>query len=432
MRSQKSVAAGWFERIPDTWKTVRLKRAAMSVIERRMVVSTDRYIGLEHIEPWTGRITESNTAVDVDGLGACFRKGDVLFGKLRPYLAKSYRAANDGIGTTELLVLRGTQVAPAFLQWCLLTPAFVESVSATTYGAKMPRASWDDIGSLWLPVPPAPEQERVVAFLDRETAKIDALIAKQTEFLTRLDEHRRALITEAVTGGLDPTVPMQDTGLAVFSYIPMHWSAKPLKALIRHGTSLTYGIVQAGPNVPNGVPYIRTSDMGGDKLPEGEYLRTTPEIAAAYGRSRVQAGDLVIAIRATVGKTLPVPQWLDGANLTQGTAKIALGDLMLAEYLLFVLNSDGASQGFDAISKGATFKEITLEMLRKFRVPVPPIQEQVAITRYLASRLTQLDATYDRSVRMIALLRERRAALITAAVTGQIDITAPGLTEEAA
>jgi len=172
--------------------------------------------------------------------------------------------------------------------------------------------------------------------------------------------------------------------------------------------------------------------MSGNVLPKTGYLRTSPEIASSYARSRVDAGDLVIAIRATVGKTLIVPPSLDGANLTQGTARIAPGPLVSADYLEYLLNSSGASQGFEAVSKGATFKEITLEMLRKFRVPVPPADEQVAILGYLRQRLGRLENMRDTGSRLVACLTERRAALITAAVTGQIDVIEPVLTEAAA
>ena len=206
---------------------------------------------------------------------------------------------------------------------------------------------------------------------------------------------------------------MRETGIKTFPAIPEHWALKPLKALVRSGTTITYGIVQAGPDVPDGIPYIRTSDMSGDVLREAGYLRTSPEIAAAYARSTVRAGDLVIAIRATVGKTLPVPPKLDGANLTQGTARIAPGPEVAASYLL---------QGFDAVSKGATFKEITLDMLRKFRVPVPPLPEQAAIAAHLDTRLARLDTLRARGAEMIERLREHRAALITAAVTGGVRV----------
>ena len=141
----------------------------------------------------------------------------------------------------------------------------------------------------------------------------------QRRLIDLLKEKRQAVISRAVTKGLDPSAPMKDSGVEWLGQVPAHWEVKALTKLARPGTSITYGIIQAGPNIENGIPYIRTSDMSGDCLPIDGYLRTSPEIDASYARSKVQAGDLVIAIRATIGKPLLVPPYLEGANLTQGT-----------------------------------------------------------------------------------------------------------------
>jgi type I restriction enzyme, S subunit len=164
--------------------------------------------------------------------------------------------------------------------------------------------------------------------------------------------------------------------------------------------------------------------MAGDFLPQEGYLRTSPEIDSMYRRSKVQAGDLVVAIRATVGKTLPVPNYLDGANLTQGTAKICLREGISRDFILFVLNSTNSSSGFASMAKGATFKEITLEMLRKFPVPFPPLEEQSRLATVLSSRLGPIQASIEIAEAAIAKLEEHRAALIAAAVTGKIDVCA--------
>ena len=273
-----------------------------------------------------------------------------------------------------------------------------------------------------LALPPLAEQVAIAAFLDLETAKIDALIKEQRRLIALLKEKRQAVISHAVTKGLDPHAPMKDSGVEWLGEVPAHWNIKPLKQLAAQGTSITYGIVQAGPDIPDGVPYIRTSDMSGDQLPAEGYLRTSPEIDQAYARSKVSAGDLVIAIRATVGKPLIVPPLLEGANLTQGTAKFSPSAIISARFAQLVLGSAGASSEFERISKGATFKEITLEMLRNFRVPVPPTGEQKSIVIAIDSQLRAFSELIDTAELSERLLTERRAALISAAVTGKIDV----------
>ena len=131
-------------------------------------------MGLEHIESWTGKRIEDETA-NSEGVATKFAKNDVLFGKLRPYLAKVYLAEKEGMATTEALVMMtGETLLPSFLKYVLISDKFINSVSGTTYGVKMPRANWEMIGSLPILLPPTKEQEHIAAFLDWKTGQIDA------------------------------------------------------------------------------------------------------------------------------------------------------------------------------------------------------------------------------------------------------------------
>ncbi|WP_022979673.1 restriction endonuclease subunit S [Ideonella sp. B508-1] len=299
--------------------------------------------------------------------------------------------------------------------------AQVEMACAGT-SSSMQNLGQDDFRSFMFVSPPPDEQAGIAHFLDRETAKIDALVTEQEQLITLLKEKRQAVISHAVTKGLGPSVPMKDSGVEWLGEVPAHWQVNRLQRVVKPGTSVTYGIVQAGPDVEDGVPYIRTSDMSGDELPLDGYPKTSPEIDASYARSRVSVGDLVIAIRATVGKCLPVPKQLDGANLTQGTARIAPGPDTDPGYLLAFLTGNGAQTYFDRMAKGATFREITLEVLRKAPVLIPPLEEQDEIARWVTRRSDQFLALIREAKQAQNLLLERRSALISAAVTGQIDV----------
>ena len=279
-----------------------------------------------------------------------------------------------------------------------------------------------DIQAFRFALPPLPEQTAITAFLDRETAKIDALVAEQERLIELLKEKRQAVISHAVTKGLNPDAPMKDSGVEWLGEIPAHWDIYPCQRLKRPGTYITYGIVQAGPHCEDGVPYIRTSDMAGAVLREGDYLKTTKEIAASYSRSRVCEGDLVVAIQATVGKGLLVPSFLDGANLTQGTAKISPGERLLPAFLLEAFNSDYCQESIRRAAKGSTFLEITLDSLRRIQLAVPPRNEQQHIVSFLRSETARYTSLTGEAQRAIELLQERRTALISAAVTGQIDV----------
>ena len=225
-----------------------------------------------------------------------------------------------------------------------------------------------------------------------------------------------------MTKGLNPNVPMKHSGVEWLGEVPEHWEVLELKRLNKEGSSITYGIVQAGPHQEQGVPYIRTSDMSGDRLLLETCQRTTPEIDEAYARSRVSEGDLVISIRATVGKALEVPKELDGANLTQGTAKFSPGERVTSGFMKLAFESSYSQAQIGSIAKGATFLEITLDALRRLAFAVPPKDEARQITHYLSERCKVLATLTTNSEEACSLLKERRSALISAAVTGQIDV----------
>ena len=163
----------WMGRVPADWPVLALKRVAQLITER----ATDRSfpVGLEHIEGWSGRLIEG--AADFEGEGVAFREGDILFGKLRPYLAKAWLADRAGEAVGDFHVIRARAAnEPAFFHRLLLSREVIALIDGSTYGAKMPRASWEFIGALPVPVPPPAEQRAIVAFLDRECGKIDALV----------------------------------------------------------------------------------------------------------------------------------------------------------------------------------------------------------------------------------------------------------------
>lgn len=276
----------------------------------------------------------------------------------------------------------------------------------------------------WLPVwlPDWQEQTQIARFLDHETAHIDALIEEQQRLIELLKEKRQTVISHAVTKGLDPTVPMKDSGVEWLGEVPAHWEIKQLKHVVDPNSSITYGIVQAGPEFEGGVPYIRTSDMSGDELPISGYPLTSPDIDESYARSRVRPGDIVMSIRASVGKCLPVPDELKVANLTQGTAKISAGKRITRNFLLAFLNAGATQNYFDLMAKGATFKEITLDALRRTPVLLPPANEQIEIGQFVARNEELWDEICKQALQSVSLLQERRSALISAAVTGKIDV----------
>jgi type I restriction enzyme, S subunit len=423
--------------LPPHWRVLRLAALFREVAEPGQVdlpiLSVSFHSGISDRELDDEDRVRSVVYIEDKTAYKRVRPGDLVYNMMRAWQGAFGIAAIDGLVSPAYVVARPrTEFSLSYFEYMIRSGPCVEEMRLESRGIVdfRLRLYWEHFRRIRVALPPLLEQHTIAAFLDGETARIDALIAKKRRLIKLLREKRQAVISHAVTKGLDPNAPMKDSGIEWLGDIPEHWQVKQLRYLTRPGTSITYGIVQAGPHVEDGIPYIRTSDMAGESLPEEGYLRTSPDIDAMYSRSKVRAGDLVIAIRATVGKTLPVPTYLDGANLTQGTAKVSLRDGASRDFMLFVLNSTNSSSGFMSMAKGATFKEITLEMLRKFTVPFPPTQEQSAIAESLSTHLRPVYAAINMAETAVAKLDEHRAALIAAAVTGKIDVRPVALAAE--
>ncbi|MDY0040794.1 MAG: restriction endonuclease subunit S [Desulforhabdus sp.] len=208
-----------------------------------------------------------------------------------------------------------------------------------------------------IPLPPLAEQKCIAAILD----KADAIRRKRQQAIKLADDFLRATFLDMF-------------GDSVTN--PKGWQIRPLSEIVKKGRIVTYGIVQAGPPLPEGVPYIRTGDIQDGKINTSGLLKTSYEIASKYKRSEVNKGDIVMSIRATVGTVAPLPDELDGANLTQGTARITPGSSTNREFLLWALKTRGIQNWIEKQVKGATFREITLAKLRELPVIVPPLESQ--------------------------------------------------------
>lgn len=199
----------------------------------------------------------------------------------------------------------------------------------------------------------------------------------------------------------------------------MHWSVVPLKRLVDARRPITYGIVQAGPYVPDGIPYIRPADMSDEEgvlVPE-ELLRTSPEVAESYRRSTIRTGDLVCSIGPSFGKIMVTPFCLDGANLTQGTARVAVASHCTARFVFWALRSHSSTAQWESSVGGATFRALNLGPLSDTSIAVPPLAEQLRIARFLDRETSKIDKLIAAQRRLVELLQEKRRAEIEHAVT---------------
>ena len=193
----------WTDKIPKHWSSRKLKYCIQLFSKKSIDNTGERpYVGLENIESKTGKLI-GELSVGFVGDSKLFEPRDVLFGKLRPYLAKAVLADFSGQSSGEILALRAEKIKPELLHQLVLSDGFIKTVNSLTYGAKMPRAEWGLIGNIRIPLTPEKEQDEIIDFIKTQTTQFDELASKIQKQITLLEEKKEALITAAVTGKID-------------------------------------------------------------------------------------------------------------------------------------------------------------------------------------------------------------------------------------
>lgn len=414
-----SSGVSWLQKKPSHWRIKRLKFST-DLINKKVSVEDSPlpYLGLEHIESWTGRKVEGEIS-NSEGLASSFVVGDVLFGKLRPYLAKVHLAQQDGLISSEALVVRSKDELDAeFLKYYMLSRDFINIVDSSTYGSKMPRASWDFIGNLPLLLPDVEEQKVIARFLDFKTAQIDALISNKKVLLEKLTEKRTALISHAVTKGLDPSVPMKDSRVDWIGEIPKHWDVwKVTHGFRRIGSGTTPK--SDNPTFYDGtIPWVTTSELR-ESIIFDTVQKVTEEAVASHSALKIYpAGSLAIAMYgATIGRL-----GMLGINATFNQACCVFSDPEVFDsrfvyYWLWMRRPILIS-----LSNGGGQPNLSQDDLKKIWIPIPDLDEQKEIVRYLDKKTFEVDEHAMKVEEAVKKLLEYRSSLITNAVTGKIDV----------
>ncbi|MBF0311156.1 MAG: restriction endonuclease subunit S, partial [Magnetococcales bacterium] len=323
------------------------------------------------------------------------------------------------------MVLRCHKANPEFVQFTFLSNYLKEGqIDIVRKRAAQPHLNAEELGLCLIATPPLPEQSAIAAFLDRETGKIDALVAEQEKLIVLLKEKRQALISHAVTKGLNPDAPMKDSGVEWLGKVPEHWGVKRLRHI---SPGITVGIVVEPSKYycDEGVPALRSLNIESGKVNRDNLVYISSEANILLNKSRLRAGDLVVVRSGQPGTTAVVPLDLDGCNCID-LIIIRKPENGYEKYLCWYLSSDMATRQFELGSDGAIQKHFNIGMALDLIVPIPPLPEQSAIVAHLDQQTARLDALAAEAQRAIELLKERRSALISAAVTGKIDVRGLG------
>lgn len=374
---------------------------------------SQRYIGLESIESWTGKQVPKGNHVDADGQQKLFKQGDVLFGRLRPYLAKVYRARVEGVCTGELFVLQPNQVTQDFLFYCMLSRNFVATVDSSTYGAKMPRASWESMGKIPVPIPPDNEQERIGAFLDHRLEEIDAVIEKKRQQIRLLLEKRDALINQTATRGLDASATVKDSGVEWMGRIPANWNVIRSKHVL----------VEIDDRSTTGEEELLTVSHITGVTPRSEKNVNMFMSETLEGYKKCKPGDLVIntmwAWAGAIGTA-----YQDGVVSPSYNVYRFIDKNTFPPYYDKLFRTRRFREEMRRHSKGVWVSRLRLYPAEFFQIsiPIPPREEQANIVRFLSAKVAVLDGLTDRIQTSISELRDYRSAVVEEVSTGKINV----------
>ena len=322
---------------------------------------------------------------------------------------------NEAIAAFTPSVLMNT----GYLYWA--APVLVpRSAQENIYGA--PLLNRERIANAKLLCLALPEQRAIATFLDRETARIDGLVARKERLIELLQEKRTALITRAVTRGLDPNVSMRDSGVEWLGEIPARWHLRPLK---RVSPEITVGVV-VNPSTyvqTKGVPFLYGSDIREGHIVADGARRMSEEDSESLSKSCLRAGDLVCVRVGAPGITAVVPPELAGANCAS-VLIVRRGDSFDSHWLCYAMNSRLVRFQVELVQYGAAQEQFNVAHAVEFFVPLASQAEQRAIAAFLDRETARIDALIAKIRQAIDHLKEFRSALISAAVTGKIDVRA--------
>jgi len=424
----------WLGEVPEHWEALRLrfavtlnpsKQEAKELGDQEVVsflpmeaIGEDGSLRLEH---------EKQIAECLSGY-TYFRDGDVCLAKITPCFENGKSAilhelkGGLGFGTTELIIARPhkDKVTSDFLDYLFRSQIFRRLGESEMYGAggqkRVPDSFVRDFAAA---LPSIEEQSQVTTFLNHETAKIDALIAEQQRLIELLQEKRQAVISHAVTKGLNPNAPMKDSGVEWLGEVPEHWDVRKISQLfVGIGSGTTPKSDEIEYYEDGDIPWVVTGDLNDELLESCSNFITKKAMQAHTTLRLYPKGSVAVAMYgATIGKTSLLGL---EATVNQACCVLPPSTKVNENFLLHFLIS--AKNHLISLATGGGQPNINQDIVRSLRIPLPEVKEQIEIFKHLSKILVELESLLGLSNRQVLLLLERRSALISAAVTGQIDV----------
>jgi type I restriction enzyme S subunit len=420
-------AASWQGLVPEHWQPTRFKHV---LLDKRKTSNPS----LAAVSISFGRVVfkdSENLAQETKDSYQEVLTGEYLVNPLNlNYDLLSLRTAMseiDVVVSTGYIVLRSSgKLQPRYIRW-LLHEFDVSHMKTLGAGVRQ-TINYSDIGNSYFCEPTDAEQDAIANFLDHETAKIDALIEKQQRLIELLKEKRQAVISHAVTKGLNPNAPIKDSGVEWMGYVPAHWSKIPMKAVIKTRKGIAF---KSDDFSEHGIRVVKASDikertirMSDVFLPASFFQRFPKAVLSKSDIVLSTVGSNPDVKNSAVGQLGMLPDELDGALLNQNTVVFDPNEKIITKHYLFnLIQTTGYRDHLDLHAHGtANQSSLNIENMLDFVVCIPNIVEQLAISVFLSEVQNKLSLLEEKANASMLLLQERRTALISAAVTGKIDV----------
>ncbi len=421
----KDSGVEWLASVPTHWDVARLKCSLANIVEQEPPPpQADTVVALENVESWTGRVVRADSGGSFDSQLKRFQPGDVLFGKLRPYLAKVAQLRRRGLCVGEFLVLRPRhgKAMGSYFEHLLRSKPVIDAVTALTFGAKMPRADWGFVGGMLVVLPPLAEQARIARFLDHADRRIRRYIRAKEKLIELLEAQRQAIVQEVVTGRFDVRtgrryLAYRDSSVEWLGTVPAHWEVMRVKQVSRVLRGAFTHRPRNDPFLYDGpYPFIQTGEVAGADKRISSYRQTLNDRGLAVSRM-FPAGTLVMAIAANIGDVTVLDF---EACFPDSVVGFAPGERIERDFLYYVFRAMRPELLCEAPVD--TQGNLNVDRVGSQRIPIPPYDEQRSAVRKIETNTVRLNAAIRRLKCGVDLLREFRTRLVADVATGKLDV----------
>ena len=411
MTRMKESGIDWIGQIPEEWEISKIRYLVTTRSEKRITDSSVPYIGLENIESQTGKFVETGIQVDKSE-NIVVEIGDILFGKLRPYLRKYWRATFTSTASSEFLVFQSSELDMNFLYYAIQSDSFIEEVNTSTYGSKMPRASWEYIKNMKIAFPTSlVEQQKIADFLDKKTAQLDKVKSLLEEQIQKLNAYRASLIYETVTKGLDKTVPMKDSGIDWIGQVPEGWEIGRVKDAFKLRSEKNFRPIEE-------VQLLSLYTEFG-VFPHGDREEKGNKAVSTEGYKIVYKKDIVVNIILAWMGSIGISEY-DGVTSPAYDIYEPL-EGVCSKFFHYLFRTEAFSGQCYKYGKGIMKMRWRTysDDFKTIEIPIPDYNSQVNIVKFLDDKLKIINQLIDNKQTQIENINKQRQTLIYDYVTGK-------------